>query len=366
LLADPVKLPLLSVDLYVLVQLYLLARLLRLFDGELRATTTIIEQDRRRVRSQLDKFVFTQFLIGAPQDWMIRLSLRATVELSFVVGPLVLVVGFLVRFLPYHSRLVTMVDVMMVTLEMSLLTLMWPKISLNRRQSLWLVGGVSLFAVYVSGIAIMSMALSTIIPAVLPTVIGLDNWVLRLQRLSLLNEQLVEQDEDKLSKLHHTLILRDRDLREARLSFADLRKADLRRANLRYSHLDSTNLRGVDLREADLRGASLFGTDLSRADLRGADLHNVILFDTNLSSADLTGAVGLPGELDHVCGDAKTQLPGSVRIRPGRVPRLAYRVTGTSDARWLEYRSAEASASRAIGIAHRAARPRPEPISNDG
>ena len=85
LLAGPVKLPLLGVDmplfafyrfappmfvvlhLYVLMQLYLLARLLRLFDDDLRAVD-MIEQDRRRVRGQLDKFVFTQFLIGAPQD----------------------------------------------------------------------------------------------------------------------------------------------------------------------------------------------------------------------------------------------------------------------------------------------------------
>jgi hypothetical protein len=68
LLADPVKLPLLGVDdmplfafygfapslfvvlhLYVLMQLYLLARLLRLFDEDLRAAD-MIEQNRRRVR----------------------------------------------------------------------------------------------------------------------------------------------------------------------------------------------------------------------------------------------------------------------------------------------------------------------------
>jgi hypothetical protein len=66
LLAGPVRLPLLSVDLplfafygfappmfvvlhlYVLMQLYLLARLLRLFDDDLRAAV-MIGQDRRRV-----------------------------------------------------------------------------------------------------------------------------------------------------------------------------------------------------------------------------------------------------------------------------------------------------------------------------
>ena len=90
LLAGPVKLPLLGVDmplfafygvappmfvvlhLYVLMQLYILARLLRLFDDQLRRAK-MLELDRRMTRGQLDKFVFTQFLIGAPQDAIVRL-----------------------------------------------------------------------------------------------------------------------------------------------------------------------------------------------------------------------------------------------------------------------------------------------------
>src|SRR5215469_14683395 len=76
LLAGPVKLPLLGVDLplfafygfappmfvvlhlYVLMQLYLLARLLRLFDDKIQ-NANIFSDDRRVVRGHLDKFVFT-------------------------------------------------------------------------------------------------------------------------------------------------------------------------------------------------------------------------------------------------------------------------------------------------------------------
>jgi hypothetical protein len=84
------------------------ARLLRLFDDDIRAAD-MIEQDRRRVRAQLDKFVFTQSLIGGPQDGIVRLFLRAVVLLSFVVGPVLLLLGFQLRFLPYHSIEVTYV-----------------------------------------------------------------------------------------------------------------------------------------------------------------------------------------------------------------------------------------------------------------
>src|SRR5262245_48963152 len=146
LLAGPVKLPLLGVDLplfafygfapplfvvlhlYVLMQLYLLARLLRRFDDDLRVAD-MIEEDRRRVRDQLDKFVFTQALIGAHQDRIVRLFLRAVVLLSFVIGPVLLLLGFQLRFLPYHSIEVTYVHRVTLLLDLVLLLLLWPKIS---------------------------------------------------------------------------------------------------------------------------------------------------------------------------------------------------------------------------------------------
>src|SRR3954470_19040188 len=145
LLAGPVKLPLLGVDmplfafygfappmfvvlhLYVLVQLYLLANLLRLFDDALRATD-MIEQDRRQIRAQLDKFVFTQFLIGVPQEKFIRLFLWAVVWLSFVVGPILLLFGFEIQFLPYRNYFITDRHRFEVTTDLIVLALLWPKI----------------------------------------------------------------------------------------------------------------------------------------------------------------------------------------------------------------------------------------------
>src|SRR5215469_3987275 len=151
LLASPIKMPLLGVDLplfafygfapplfvvlhlYVLMQLYLLARLLRLFDDDLRAAN-MIEQDRRRVRGQLDKFVFTQSLIDAPQDAIVRLFLRAVVMLSFVIGPILLLLGFQLRFLPYHNVPVTYVHRVALLIDLVLLLLLWPQISRRRAQ----------------------------------------------------------------------------------------------------------------------------------------------------------------------------------------------------------------------------------------
>jgi hypothetical protein len=152
LVAGPVKLPLLGVDmpllafygsapplfvvlhLYVLLQLYLLAGLLRLFDDQLK-NAKMLEQDQRMIRGQLDKFVFTQFLIGVPQDGIVRFFVWLVVWLSFVIGPLLLLLGFQLRFLPYHSIPATYVHRLALLFDLALLALLWPKISRSGAQS---------------------------------------------------------------------------------------------------------------------------------------------------------------------------------------------------------------------------------------
>jgi Pentapeptide repeats (8 copies) len=281
LLAGPVKLPLLGVDLplfafygfapplylvlhlYVLMQLYLLARLLLLFDEQLQSAR-MLDQDRRITRGQLDKFVFTQFLIGAPQETTVRWFLRAVVWLSFVIGPLLLLFGFQFRFLPYHSLLVVNVHQVALMLDLALLLWFWPKISRGRvqqapgpRAKFWRI-------VFACGIFIVLGVIDSV------AIVHEASHALVLE-----NERLVEQDEDKLSKLAVTLSLRGRDLRYGDFRGTDFRKADLSGANLadadlRDARLDEARLRFADLSRAELDGASLRGADLSGATLDGA------------------------------------------------------------------------------------------------
>ena len=305
LLAGPVKLPLLGVDmplfafygfappmfvvlhLYVLMQLYLLARLLRRFDDDLRAAD-MIEQDRWRVRDQLDKFVFTQFLIGAPQDGVVRLFLRAVVSLSFVVGPIILLVGFQLRFLPYHSVPVTYAHRATLLLDIVLLALIWPRISGGSRLPR---NRCALGRLAAAGLGVVLVAFSVLV-ATVPGERWLDqgDWGMFSRRLVLAGERLIEPDEDKLSKLSRTLSLSSRDLRGANFFGSDFRKARLDGADLRGAYLTRANLSGADLSDADLRGAALGVAKLSGVDLHGADLSGALLGFANLSGADLHNA----------------------------------------------------------------------------
>lgn len=136
------------------------------------------------------------------------------------------------------------------------------------------------------------------------------------------------------------------DLNGIRLSGADLTGADLRGANLATANLEKARLRGADLTGAfgsflnasgaDFSGATLRATtacydqNFTGAIFRGADLRDAKLCGSFWAGADLTGA-DLSGadltfgdgpsqqQLDHACGDTKTELPS----RTMRVPICA-------------------------------------------
>jgi uncharacterized protein YjbI with pentapeptide repeats len=355
LLAGPVKLPLLGVDmplfafygfappmfvvlhLYVLMQLYLLARLLRRFDGQLQSAR-ILGQDREAIRDQLDKFVFTQSMIGAPQDAIVRLLLLAVVWLSFVVGPVLLLLGFQLRFLPYHNIPVTYVHRVALLLDFVLLLLFWPKISrtsarqtkpAHNLRAFCRIGSPVLITVLLGGFSVFVAT----VPGEWLNQPQLRDWDWRMfsQNLALPGERLVEQDEDTLKKLAVTLRLSGRDLSQANFPSSDLRKSDLRYADLSGTNLSFANLSGANLSGANLRGAGmqmaelrdallvgahlngaylngtvLRGAKLGEADLSGANLSAADLGDANLTSADLSGANLLRADLNGAgLSDAK-------------------------------------------------------------
>jgi uncharacterized protein YjbI with pentapeptide repeats len=142
-------------------------------------------------------------------------------------------------------------------------------------------------------------------------------------RLVLTNQIFV--DPDKLDKISVSVSLRGRDLKQAALDRADLRKGDftgarldgatLTGANLQdgefgcaaraarelgctslqgvnavYANLQGANLERAEGQGATLLGASLQGANLDSAQLQGADLSGSDLRVANLRGADLRGA----------------------------------------------------------------------------
>ena len=99
------------------------------------------------------------------------------------------------------------------------------------------------------------------------------------------------------------------DLRSANLKHADVRGANLRGAKFHYAppvhgrkakrgnaafacqpDCDSAIMSHMDMRNADLSNTSLKYADLSYSDLRGANLYRANLYYADLTSTNLTGA----------------------------------------------------------------------------
>jgi len=111
-------------------------------------------------------------------------------------------------------------------------------------------------------------------------------------------------------------------LKDINLSGANLLDADLSGAFLLAADLSEASLFGTDLSRAMLRDANLSGANLSRANLSGAyllgsDLSGANLYNANLSGANLESVKYLSQiMLNYACGDAKTNLPNGLSIKP--------------------------------------------------
>jgi uncharacterized protein YjbI with pentapeptide repeats len=377
LFESPVKLPFLNVDLpltgffwlgpalfivlhaYVLLHFALLGDKVNAFGTEL---PNQIEDDdtRARLRRQLPVNIFVQFLAG-PRDvregWL-GLLLWLIALITLVIGPVALLLFFLLRFLPYHSEPITWWQRFAVVIDLFLIWRLWPAIALrpeppdtNPSRTLWVVlrrrygrfagWGLNSAALY------LTFAIATFpgewweaqfagftIPLRQTLVAGSVDKV-RREPTSLWSNRLVLpgldalagtrfDSEEKIDAIHEMVSFRGRRLEGAVLTDAVLRKADFTGAFLAGAKLASADLRGAlfecdgpalnaecaRLQGAQLDFAQLQGARLDFAQIEGARLDFAQLQGASLSSAQLQGALLNGAQLQGALLDG-AQLQGA-------------------------------------------------------
>ncbi|HEV7879943.1 pentapeptide repeat-containing protein [Bradyrhizobium sp.] len=159
-LAEPVKLPVLNIDLplwgffwlapilfvvfhaYVLIQLILLARTAGAYDA---AVAKLIEQDNLSpeanvsLRQRLANTLFAQILAGSPREregWFGSL-LKAMAWITLVIAPIITLLTFQFMFLPYHSHLATWTHRFLILLEFVVAFKLWPLVLNPQREFEW-------------------------------------------------------------------------------------------------------------------------------------------------------------------------------------------------------------------------------------
>jgi uncharacterized protein YjbI with pentapeptide repeats len=342
-LENPVKLPFLNIDLplggffwlgpalflivhaYLLLHFRLLANKVAVFDAQL-GVQILDPNVISRLRRQLPNNIFVQILAGPPEarSGVLGFLMTLIVWISLVIGPLALLIFFLLQFLPYHDEWITWWQRIALVLDLGLLWALWPA-SVGRKVTARVTRGVRWSMVGLVCLSVVSFLMVFAI-ATFP-----GEWLdQQLQNLSIpVRKALIAGDVDlvaqkpaslwsnrlvlpgldvidhskldteaKISAVAVTMSLRGRHLEGAVLLRAVLRKVDftathLEGATLDYADLrgarlacvqgrlggkgECTHLMGASLGAAQLQGASLVGADLRGANLGGAHLEGTLL-----------------------------------------------------------------------------------------
>jgi uncharacterized protein YjbI with pentapeptide repeats len=156
LLAEPVKLPVLNIDLplwgffflapilllifhaYVLLQVLLLGRTAVAYN-EAVDRQVAVASDNARLRQRLANTLFAQIFSGAPRErtgWL-GLLLKGMAWITLAIAPVLILLVFQFMFLPYHSHFVTWVHRLSIMLELAAMFLLWPLVLDPRRDFDW-------------------------------------------------------------------------------------------------------------------------------------------------------------------------------------------------------------------------------------
>lgn len=148
--------------------------------------------------------------------------------------------------------------------------------------------------------------------------------------LCLVAAPVAAQDASQIASAQRGASCPGCNLFQADLSGLEASGRNFSRARLRQSALTVVVLNGANFSGADLRDADAYGGVFSNANFTGADLTNSTWVGTfleganfsganlsgaNFSGAQMRGARGLSQrQLNAACGDASTELPGSLTI----------------------------------------------------
>jgi hypothetical protein len=361
LLNSPVKLPIINADiplvgffqyapllfllvyLSLLVQHVILARKYRKFTDAI-ASYEMETASEHPARERVHSYVFSQIAAGPKPNLITKFMMQLIVYVTFSVLPIITLLYFQIKFLPYHDVSITYWHRIAVILGFAMLILLTPlmqntgparrrwDIKVGPQAEAWEASGTQVLLVLfllplvvgfswliatvpdewidrgLGFVAPASMRVGPeeeaklLNPLVRRIVYGRlpnDNDKAWWRRWLLSYRVLIVEDTDLGADEEGKVVLRERNFRFALLSRSDLQRADLAWADLRAAQMWKTlakgklkdgQLQGAFLKEAQLQGAQLNSAQLQGADLSKTQLQGAELSYANFQGADLSGA----------------------------------------------------------------------------
>jgi uncharacterized protein YjbI with pentapeptide repeats len=361
LLNSPVKLPIINADiplvgffqyapallllvyLSLLVQHVVLARKYRKFTDAI-ASYEMETGTEHPARERVHSYVFSQIAAGPKPNLITKFMMQLIVYVTFAVLPIITLLYFQIKFLPYHDVSITYWHRIAVILGFAMLILLTPlmqntgparrrwDIKVGPQAEAWEASGTQVLLVLLLLPIVLGFSwLMATVPNewidrrlgfVAPTSVRvgpeeeaklLNPLVRRIvydrlpddndkgwwRRWLLSYRVVIVEDADLAADGDAKVVLRERNFRFALLNRSDLHRADLAWADLRGAQMWKTlakgklkdaQLQGAFLKEAQLQGAQLNSAQLQGADLSNAQLQGAELSYANLQGADLRGA----------------------------------------------------------------------------
>ena len=345
-LAEPLKLPVLNIDLplwgffflapilfvilhiYVLLQVLLLGRTTAAYNDAV-ARLELSPEENTSLRQRLANTLFAQIFAGSPREreGFIGLLLRAMVWITLAIAPILIVLAFQFSFLAYHSHIATWTHRLLILVELAAFFLVWPlaldaqkdfqwpKVGADlkhlamvtwrllgpkeqrRSEWQWLRQQAAPLAVCLLFI-IVSLSIATfpgephvdLITGHSPFSVQCKRWVHRQFGIAHLN---IDLRFDRLLLPYVHVVEEDKLAAiEKHTSERNLQPWEGERTrDFRDRDLSCSDLSSVDLRRVDLEDARLIGAELDFAALEGALLQHAQLQSASLSGAKLQGAL---------------------------------------------------------------------------
>jgi len=341
-LADPIKLPVLNIDLplwgffflapilfvifhiYVLLQVLLLAHTAAAYNDAVERLG-FAEKESASLRQRLANTLFAQIFAGAPRErsgwigWM----LQAIAWITLAIAPILILVVFQFSFLAYHSHLATWTHRLLILSELAVAFVLWPLVLDARQDFEWATAWTEFKRTFAAPLRLLqpqdgrhggrlllrqqsllltSSALFLIISLSLgsfpgephinlftghsPFSVECDRWLqrkfdlfdLRFDRLDLPHVDVI--DHEKLEKIE-----------EVAEKTGELPNQSDRTRIVRGRDLNCGDFsNSADLRRVDLSDSRLVNVHLQNARLQGASLDDADLRGASLALAELQGA----------------------------------------------------------------------------
>jgi uncharacterized protein YjbI with pentapeptide repeats len=394
LLAEPVKLPILNIDLplwgffflapilfvilhaYVLLQVVLLGRTAAAYNAAI-VRVELSPEENNSLRQRLANTLFAQIFAGSPREregWLGWL-LKAMAWITLAIAPILILLAFQFSFLAYHSHIATWTHRTLIFLELAALFLIWPlaldaqkdfqwpKVGagLKRTAALtwrlfipkegrrdewsWLRQQAAPLAAYLLFI-VVSLSIATFpgephvnLLMLKPlSSVQCNRWMQqRFDRFNLPRIDVV--DKDKLAKIaQHTSERqlrpsqgeRTQTFRDRDFNCSDLSSGDLRRVDLTGARLVGANLLDTAFEGAIFNYAQLQGAILYSAHLQGASLDFAQLQGALLMSAELQGASLRAAQLQGASFSSAQLQGANFTLELGQFARLGAQLQGAS------------------------------------